>query len=149
MTGLLSAFQGYFREHSEWWVESLGHREGGPKLLLHSYLQRVVNSGGRIGREYVVGRQRTDLLVEWPLPRDRNPARKSEHVIECKVLRGKSGLKNLTSEGQPQTAAYTDRCGTESGHSLIFDMIPGKTWQERVFRKDPEPVGPPVTVWEM
>ena len=100
------------------------HREAGPQLVLHAYLQRVVNSGGRIGREYAVGRQRTDLLVEWPLPRDRNPARMSKHVIECKVLRGKSGLESIIREGQMQTAEYMDRCGAESGHLLIFDMIP-------------------------
>ena len=149
VTGLLSAFQGYFREHSEWWVDRFGHREAGPQLVLHAYLQRVVNSGGQIGREYAVGRQRTDLLVEWPLPRDRNPARISKHVIECKVLRGKSGLESLIREGQKQTAAYMDRGGAESGHLLIFDMNPGKSWQERVFRRDPEPGGPPVTAWGM
>lgn len=149
VTGLLSAFQDYFREHSEWWVDRFGHREAGPQLVLHAYLQRVVNSGGQIGREYAVGRQRTDLLVEWPLPRDRNPAWISKHVIECKVLRGKSGLESLIREGQKQTAAYMDRCGAESGHLLIFDMNPGKSWQERVFRRDPEPGGPPVTAWGM
>ena len=52
MRRLLAAFQGYFREHSESWVERYGHREAGPELVLHAYLQRVVNSGGRITREY-------------------------------------------------------------------------------------------------
>ena len=99
MTVHLSASQCYVREHSEWWMERFGHREPGPQLVLHAYFQGMVNSGGRVGRGCVVGRQRTDLLVEWPLPRDRNPARISQHVIECKVLRGKSGLENLISEG--------------------------------------------------
>ena len=100
-------------------MERFGHREAGPQLVLHAYFQGVVNSGGRVGRECVAGRQRTDLLVEWPLPRDRNPARISKHVIECKVLRGKSGLENLISEGRKHTAASMDRCGAESGHLLI------------------------------
>ena len=65
VAGLLSAFQGYFREHAESWVQCYGHAEAGPQLVLHAYLQRVVNSGGRIGREYAVGRGRTDLLIEW------------------------------------------------------------------------------------
>ena len=65
VAGLLSAFQGYFREHAESWVERYGHAEAGPQLVLHAYLQRVVNSGGSIGREYAVGRGRTDLLIEW------------------------------------------------------------------------------------
>ena len=109
MTGLLSAFQGYLREHSEWWVERSGHRETGPQLVLHAYPQRVANSGGRIGRGYAVGRQRTALPVEWPLLRDRNPARISKDVIECKVLGGKAGLENLISEGESrQLRIWTD-----------------------------------------
>ncbi len=45
VAGLLSAFQSYFREHAESWVERYGHAEAGPQLVLHAYLQRVVNSG--------------------------------------------------------------------------------------------------------
>ena len=32
-------------------------------MLLQAFLQRVVNSGGRIEREYGLGRGRTDLLI--------------------------------------------------------------------------------------
>ena len=149
VTGLVSAFQCYFREHSEWWVERFGHKEAGPQLVLHAYLQRVLNSGGRIGREYALGRQRTDLLVEWPVRQDSHQVSTRKYVIECKVLREKSGLESLIREGQHQTAAYMDRCGAESGHLLIFDTRLGKTWQERVFRRDPEPSASPVTVWGM
>ncbi len=45
LDGLLSAFQDYFREHAESWVERYGHAEAGPQLVLHAYLQRVVHSG--------------------------------------------------------------------------------------------------------
>ena len=65
LSWLLSGFHGYFREHAESWVERYGHAEAGPQLVLHAYLHRVVNSGGRIGQEYAVGRGRTDLLIEW------------------------------------------------------------------------------------
>ena len=43
---LLGAFQGFFREHSEHWVERFEYREAGPQLLLQAFLQRIVNSGG-------------------------------------------------------------------------------------------------------
>ena len=42
-----------------------------------------------------------------------------------------------------------DLCGAESGHLVVFDMRTGKSWEERVFRRDPEPGGVPVTVWGM
>ena len=64
---LLAAVQECFREHSEHWVERFGYKEAGPQLLLQVFLQRIVNSGGPIEREYGLGRMRTDLLVVWPV----------------------------------------------------------------------------------
>ena len=63
---LLEAFQTFFREHSEHWVERFEYREAGPQLLLQAFLHRIVNGGGRIEREYGLGRGRTDLLIVWP-----------------------------------------------------------------------------------
>ena len=68
MPKLLEAFQEFFREHSEHWVERFQYKEAGPHLLLQAFLQRVINSGGRIEREYGLGRGRTDLMVIWHHP---------------------------------------------------------------------------------
>ena len=144
---LIGAFQGYFRQHSESWVERYGHREAGPQLVLHAYLHRVINSGGRITREYAVARGRTDLLVEWPLPGEPLGSDASRHVIECKVLRKGSSLKSVIRQGTEQTAQYMDRCGAETGHLLVFDMREGRSWEERLFREDPQPGSAPITVW--
>ena len=35
---------------------------------MQAFLQRIVNGGGRVEREYGLGRRRTDLLVIWPYP---------------------------------------------------------------------------------
>ena len=144
---LIRAFQGYFREHSESWVARYGHREAGPQLVLHAYMQRVINSGGRITREYAVARGRTDLLVEWPAPGETLPSHANKHVIECKVLRKGSSLRSVIRKGREQTAWCMDRCGAESGHLLVFDMREGRSWEERAFRKAPQPGSPPITVW--
>ena len=147
LDGLLGAFQGYFREHAESWVERYGHAEAGPQLVLHAYLQRVVNSGGRIGREYAVGRGRTDLLIAWRQVRPQGQVCIRKYVIECKVRTAKVGLDRLIREGLEQTAAYMDGCGAESGHLVIFDLRPGLSWEQRLYRTDPEPDGRPITVW--
>ena len=63
---LLAAFQAFFREHSEHWSQRFQYQEAWPQLLLQAFLQRVVNGGGRIEREYGLGRGRTDLLIVWP-----------------------------------------------------------------------------------
>ena len=117
--------------------------------MLHAYLRRVVNSGGRITREYAVARGRTDLLIEWPQPGPLPASISSKHVIECKLVGDKSGLQRVIREGLRQTAWYMDRCSAQSGHLVVFDMRPGRSWEERVFRKDPGPDGNPVTVWGM
>ena len=147
IAGLLTAFQGYFRINAESWVERYGHAEAGPQLVLHAYLHRVVNSGGRIEREYAVGRGRTDLLIEWNQVAGQGPASVCKYVIECKVRTGKVGMEHLIREGREQVADYMDRSGAESAHLVIFDLRPDKSWEERVFRKDPEPGGRPITVW--
>ena len=147
LAGLLSGFQGYFRENAESWMERYGHAEAGPQLVLHAYLQRVVNSGGRIAREYAVGRGRTDLLIEWRRGVEQSRAYTHKYVVECKVRTAKVGLDRLVREGREQLAAYMDRCGAESGHLVIFDARPDQSWEERVFREDPEPDGRRITVW--
>ena len=147
VAGLLSAFQRYFRENAESWVERYGHAEAGPQLVLHAYLQRVVNSWGRIGREYAVGRGRTDLLIEWRQLKPHGQACIRKYVVECKVRTPKVGLDRLIREGREQTAMYMDRVGSESGHLVIFDLRPGLSWEQRLYRKDPEPDGRPITVW--
>ncbi len=81
---LLVAFQAFFREHSEHWVERFQYKEACPQLLLQAFLQRIVNSGGRIERDYGLGRMRTDLLIVWPSDGDLD---EQKAVIECKVLR--------------------------------------------------------------
>ena len=147
--GLLGAFQRFFREHSEHWIERFQYKEAGPQLLLQAFLQRVVNGGGRIEREYALGSRRTDLLIVWPPGRFANksepgtPARR--HVVECKILRG--GLDATIREGLEQTIAYMDRCGGESGHLVIFDRDASKPWEERIYRREGSLQGRPVTVW--
>ena len=56
------AFQQFFREHSQSWLERFGHKEAGPQLLLQAFLQRIVN-GGRIVREYGLGLRRVEILI--------------------------------------------------------------------------------------
>ena len=141
--GLIAAFQAFFREHSEHWVQRFErYHEAGPQLLLQAHLQRVVNGGGRIEREYALGRGRTDLLIAWP-----QGGRERRFVVELKVRRGE--LERTVAEGLKQTRAYVDRCGAEAGHLIVFDRAPERSWEEKIFRRAPSADGAPVTVWGM
>ena len=141
--GLIAAFQEFFREHSEHWVQRFErYHEAGPQLLLQAHLQRVVNGGGRIEREYALGRGRTDLLIVWP-----QGGRERRFVVECKVRRGE--LERTVAVGMRQTRAYVDRCGAEEGHLIVFDRTPDRSWADKIFRREPSGDGVPVTVWGM
>lgn len=143
---LLRAFQEFFRENSEHWVERFRYKEAGPQLLLQAFLQRIVNSGGRVEREYGLGRMRTDLLVVWPLGGHLSEGRGLQKVvIECKILRG--SLKETVTKGLSQTRAYMDRAGSDEGHLVISDQTGGRTWDDRLFSRYEQEGGKRVTVW--
>ena len=143
VVGLIAAFQAFFREHSEHWVQRFErYHEAGRQLLLQAHLQRIVNGGGRIEREYALGRGRTDLLIVWP-----QGGRERRFVVECKVRRGE--LDRTVAQGMQQTRAYVDRCGAEAGHLIVFDRAPERSWEEKIFRRAPSADGVPVTVWGM
>ena len=140
---LLSAFQAFFREHSEHWVERFEYKEAGPQLLLQAFLQRVVNSGGRIEREYGLGRGRTDLLIVWP-----QGEQTRRFVVECKVLH--KSLAQTVAEGVEQTAGYVDRCGAEAGHLVIFDRRTDQRWADKVFHdRRTADSGVTIDIWGM
>jgi hypothetical protein len=161
---LLAAFQQFFRENSEHWVERFQYKEAGPQLLMQAFLQRIVNAGGRIEREYGLGQRRTDLLVIWKVREESTEGgrwkdgRQSSQslspdllpttqkvVIELKLLRG--SLEQALAEGLPQTWDYADHCGAEEAHLIIFDRTPGKSWEEKLFRREEIYRGKPITVW--
>ena len=124
LTKLLTAFRTFFGEHAEHWLGRFSeYPEAGPQLILQAYLHRVVNGGGRIEREYGLGRGRVDLLLLWP----REPGQPSDlwerFVVECKVLRDsdRRSLAWTVERGVEQTSAYMEKCGAEEGHLVVFD----------------------------
>ena len=140
---LMNEFQTFFREHSEHWVRRFQYQEAGPQLLLQAFLQRILNSGGRIEREYGLGRMRTDLLIVWP---QGDVTRKI--VIECKILH--KGLEQTIADGLKQTAEYMDRCDAEAGHLVVFDRREDRRWEEKVFhRRQVSESGVEIDIWGM
>ena len=129
MTKLLSAFRTFFGEHAGHWLGHLGaYREAAPQLILQSYLQRVVNGGGRIEREYGLGRGRTDLLVLWPREAGQPSDLWERFVVECKVLRDsdRKSLAWTVEKGVKQTLGYMKQCGAEEGHLVVMDRRSGE-----------------------
>jgi hypothetical protein len=153
MKKLLSAFQEFFRENSEHWIERFQYKEAGPQLLLQAFLQRIVNSGGRIEREYALGRMRTDFLIFWPTgaqsadksAADNGRIHLQKIVIELKVLY--KNLAKAINDGLDQTFEYMVRCNADEAHLVIFDRDPQRSWDEKVFMRDMEIKDRKIRVW--
>jgi Holliday junction resolvase-like predicted endonuclease len=96
--------------------------------MLMAFLQRIVNGGGRIEREYALGRGALDLVIEWQGAR---------HLIEVKVRRD----TQTEERALEQVAAYLDSLGLAEGWLVIFDLRSSKPWAERLWTKDVEHAG--------
>jgi len=123
MRKLMEAWQKFWRKDGHLAAEGFGYRESGPHLMLMAFLQRIVNGGGRIEREYGLGRGALDLLVEFGGER---------HAIEVKVRRHErseeKGLKQLTR--------YLDHLGLQEGWLVLFDLRKERKWEDKLFLRD-------------
>ena len=147
MEKMLLDFQQFFRQNADAWIGRFDYAEAGPQLLLQAFLQRVVNGGGYIDREYGLGRRRTDLLIRKPLT-DHYGGPVQRVVLELKLKRGI--LDKVIEEGLKQTADYMDLAGSvDEGHLIIFDRTQEKTWDERIWHKPYEHDGRTIMVWGM
>ena len=146
MPKLLAAFQQFFREHADAWSEGFSYREAASQLLMQAFLQRIINGGGRINREYGLGRKRTDLFIEWPLDAEQGlfgPIQRI--VVELKLLHG--ALETVIAQGLEQTVDYARRAGADEAHLFIFDRESGRPWDERIWRRAEAAGGMAVAVW--
>ena len=147
MEKLLLDFQQFFRQNSDSWIGTFNYAEAGPQLLLQAFLQRIVNGGGYIDREYGLGRRRTDLLIRKPLT-DGYGGPVQRIVLELKIRRG--NMETVIAEGLEQTVAYMDLCGSvDEGHLIIFDRSGEKSWDERIWHELREYAGHSIMVWGM
>ena len=134
MAKLLNAFTGFYQENSEVWLERFAYKESGPHLLLLAFLQRIVNGGGTIHREYALGRKRVDIFLLWKTQRI---------VIELKIKKG----SDVLSKGLEQTADYGDKSDATEMHLVIFDRDPARSWDEKIYHEKKTVRGKTITVW--
>ncbi len=126
MKKLILSFQEFFRENSESWIERFEYSEAAYQLLLQAFLQRVVNGGGYIFREYGLGRKRTDLLIIWNKKEE-----KEKFIIELKIRY--DSIEKTIEKGLSQTWEYMDKCGAKEGHLIIFDKNEDISWDKKIF----------------
>jgi type II secretory pathway predicted ATPase ExeA len=111
---VLADFRAFWCQNAEFFLERQPYSEAAAQLVFMAYLQRVVNGGGSIDREYGVGRGRIDLLVRWP-----HPGGLQRWAIELKVWR--DGRPDPLEEGLEQLSGYLARLSLDAGTLILFD----------------------------
>ncbi len=146
MPKLLIAFQQFFREHSDIWSQGFDYKEAAPQLIMQAFLQRIINGGGRINREYGLGRKRTDLFIEWPTDAAQGMYGPLQRVvIELKIQRG--ALEPVLAKGLEQTADYVARVGADEAHLVIFNRDADVPWDAKIWQRQEQWGALPIGVW--
>ncbi|MBL7486613.1 ATP-binding protein [Frankia sp. AgB1.9] len=119
---LLAEFAEFWKANGDILVSRQVYHEAAPHLVLQAYLQRVINGGGTVLREYGVGRGRLDLLVRWPHPTLGNPQAEQRQAIEIKARA--AGDPDPIAQGLLQLDGYLDRLDLDTGTLALFDRRP-------------------------
>jgi hypothetical protein len=120
MDGLLKGFQEFWRENSGIWEEKYQYKEAAPHLILQAFLQRIINGGGVIHREYASDRGRLDLCVQY---------QNKKYPIEIKLRYSEKTYQ----EGLKQLGNYMDTLGCMEGWLVVFDKRVKISWSKKLF----------------
>jgi hypothetical protein len=130
---LMRDFQQFWRENSNIWIERFQYKEAAPHLILQAFLQRVINGGGYIIREFAAGKGRADICLVYE---------DKKYPIELKIRRNEKTLP----EGLEQTAKYMDTFNCTKGWLAIFDQRPDISWDDKIYMKQEIINGKTITV---
>jgi hypothetical protein len=122
MPKLMAGWQTFWRKDGHLAAAGFGYREAGPHLMLMAFLQRVVNGGGRVEREYGLGRGALDLLIEW---------KDERHAIEVKLRRD----TETEADALDQVTRYLDSLGLDQGWLVMFDLRKAP-WGEKLYVRE-------------
>ena len=114
---ILSQFRDFWNKNSTiWGTEIAGYREAAPQLILQAFLQKVVNGGGAVIREFALGSYRSDFLIEW-----RVGSVIQNIVLELKIIRENDKYETIRDKAIESTIKYPKTCGIDYADILIFD----------------------------
>ena len=128
---VLEEFAVWWREHGEALIHSASYHEVSHQLIVMAWLQRIVNGGGYIDREYSAGSGRIDLLVRWPWHGPDGARQVQRLALELKVWR--DGRPDPLDKGLEQLDGYLQRLSLDEGVLVLFDRrsdaapIPART----------------------
>jgi len=152
---LLTLFKDFWNKNAGIWSKKMrDYEEAAPQLLMQAFLQRVINGGGYINREYGLERKRTDLFIEWHYicrdvasyvlhPKIQNA------VMELKVISTYSSYEALKASAIIQTAEYAKICGEKQAHIIVFDNNQSQNWGADTENEYAEHDGITMEIWRL
>ncbi|MCP4108118.1 MAG: ATP-binding protein [Desulfobacteraceae bacterium] len=142
MDKLMSAFQDFFKNHSEQWIGKFEYKEAAPLLLIQAFLQHIIRKNGRMKRNYGLGMKHTDILVTWHY----------NNNIQ-KIFIGLKFLHDFPetplSKDVKQTREYVKNYEADEGHLVIFDRTPDRSWDLKLSEYKRKVRGKRIRVWGM
>jgi hypothetical protein len=111
---LLEAFLAFWRRHGQPLLKSVHYHEIAPHIVLLAFLDRVVNGGGSLEREYAIGTRRMDVCLRY-----------GQTVLGMELKVWRDGERDPLDEGLEQLDPYLSGLGLETGWLVIFDQRGG------------------------
>ena len=146
---LLRQFKEFWNENSSIWASSIaGYQEAAPHLVFQAFLQRMINSGGYINREYALGNKRTDIMIKRTYKKN-GVYHTEKIVIELKVIYEKQKYETVRAEAVKQTADYAKFCGVQEAQIIIFDRHESQKWIADEPNEYAEYDGVKMVIWKL
>ena len=133
MGKLMAEWQVFWRKDGHLAAEGFAYREAGPHLMLMAFLQRIVNGGGRVEREYGLGRGALDLMIFW---------RGARHAIEVKLRRD----TETEAEALEQVGRYLNHAEIGDGWLVMFDLRKEVSWADKLFLREVQHEGKTIRI---
>jgi hypothetical protein len=139
---LIEKFAEFWVSDGEILAETRYYSEAAAQLVFTAFLQRVVNGGGTVDREYGIGRGRIDLLIRKPY----GGGLVQREAVELKVWHPHKA--DPLPQGLSQLDGYLDRLGLDAGTLIIFDRRPdvAPVTERTVLTETTSPAGHAITL---
>jgi len=133
---LLSMFKDFWLVNSHIWREIIsGYYEAAPHLTIQAFLQRVINGGGKIRREYKLGSCRFDIFITWDYKVGSGAETHTQtqmFIIELKTISKNQKYETIRKDALQQASRYAHTCGiSKDTHIVVFNRDFRKDWNTK------------------
>jgi len=132
VNNFLTLFKDYWYENMAIWGSDMaGYKEACAQLVTLTYLQKVINGGGEINREYAAGTKKMDIYIKRPYytgSGSRKKLRNQKIVLELKTITDEQNYDTVIQKALKQTAEYAKIVGVKEAEILIFNRGATQRW---------------------